>query len=230
VTSARTAGPVHHAGVRVDPAGQIDRHHQRARTLAPRPVPGPRGQAGQGRVRLAQPTTAADPEQPIQHQIGGGDGGWQVGSVGPGDAPTGRAQCRRPLLVDAAAGRYRGHPRAAPGQPGTGIQGVAAVVTAAGEHHDPGPVDLPGQAGADRGQPGRGPLHQRPGRDGRHEGAFGRPDRGHVVRRPHPSATTIATLRPPSWVIDRCQRSTPHRTAASATVPVTASIGRPAPS
>ena len=58
----------------------------------------------------------------------------------------------------------------------------------------------------------------------------GRADRGHVVRFPHPSATTIATLRPPSWVIDRCQRSTPHRAAASATVPLTASNGRPVPS
>ncbi len=215
------------------PCARLDEPH---RECAPREVPGwlttfmQEHGVSECHTADAEPAAAADPKQPIQHQIRGGDDGGQVGSVGPGDAPTGRAQGRRPPFMDAATRGHRGHPRAAPGQPGPGIQGVAAIVTAASEHHDPGPVDLPGQAGADRRQPGRGPLHQRPGRYGRHEGVLGRADRGHVVRFPHPSATTIATLRPPSWVIDRCQRSTPHRTAASATVPLTASKGRPAPS
>src|SRR6201999_3574319 len=68
-----------------------------------------------------------------------------------------------PVAPGHSAGARRGRRGArAPGAGGRGAEGAAAVVAAAGQHHGAGAVDAAQQLGADPGQAGRGPLHQRP--------------------------------------------------------------------
>src|SRR4029077_370412 len=90
--------------------------------------------------------------------------------------------------------RGDGHPAA--GQQGTGVERVAAVVPAAGQHDDPGAVHVAGlpaqQGGADRGEPGGGPAHQSPVRDEFHQRAFGGPDGGDLVGVSHGSTCSRA--------------------------------------
>src|SRR5262249_60490122 len=110
-------------------------------------------------------------------------------------------------------------PPPAPARPGRGVAPAPAVVAAPGEHHHARPVHPRYQPGADRCQPGRGALHQRPGRHAGHERGFGGPDVRDRVRVSHASATTNATLTPPSWVNDTCHRRTPSPRPPSAPVP-----------
>lgn len=73
----------------------------------------------------------------------------------------------------------------APGQPGSGIQGVTPVVPAPDEQHDPTAVHPPQQVRAGGGESGRGPLHERALRQPSHQLLLGRPDRFHAVRSTH---------------------------------------------
>ena len=182
-------GAVHHAGVGVHAARQIDRDHQRARA-GPAPAAASVASVAYGSRSPPRPPM---PSMPSMIRSAGGPADRPGGrALGPGDAscrPRAEPPCppswTRPPAAD------RGHPRAAPGQPGARVKRVAAVVAAAGQHDDARAVDPPEQAGADRRQPGRGPLHQRPG--------------GTVAIRACSAARTVATscaflipLPPPS--------------------------------
>src|SRR5690606_11448959 len=83
--------------------------------------------------------------------------------------------------------QHRRDARAAPGQPGTGVQGVAAVVPAADQQHHPAAVDPPRPLDAARGESGGGALHQRPLRQPCHQVPLRRSDRLHAVRSTHAS-------------------------------------------
>ena len=102
--------------------------------------------------------------------------------------------------VNPGSGRDRGNGRAAAGQPGAGVERVAAVVPAAGQHDHAGAVHvsrLPAQqGGADRGEPGGGPAHQRPFRDDLHQRVLGGPDGGDLVGVSHGFPTPGPTARP----------------------------------
>ena len=87
--------PGDHAGVRVHPAGQVHRHHH---------GPGPGGQPGQRRLRLAQPAPAADAEQAVQDQVGRADRGRHPRVVRAGHPAAGRAERRGARLVDLGRG------------------------------------------------------------------------------------------------------------------------------
>lgn len=81
--------------------------------------------------------------------------------------------------------QHRRDARSAPGEPGTGVQGVAPVVAAADEQDDPAPVHPPHQLTAGDGQSGRRALHERTLRQPRHQLTLGRPYRLHAVRSSH---------------------------------------------
>ena len=149
---------------------------------------------------------------------------WSAASI---SRPPGAAQRGGPALVDTRSRADGCDHRAAGREPGTGVQGVPAVVPAARQHGHARSVDRSEQARAGRRQAGRGTLHQRALRQQRHQFGFGRADLGHGVCVSHPSATTIATHIPPSWLSERCQVRMPSRVAASATLPLTWSNGRP---
>lgn len=70
---------------------------------------------------------------------------------------------------------HGGDPGATAGEPGAGVEGVTPVVPGPDEEHDPGPVHLAEEFGADDGEPGGGPLHQGAFGKPRHEGALGGP-------------------------------------------------------
>ncbi len=82
-------------------------------------------------------------------------------------------------------GRDRQHRRAPPGQVRRGVERVTAVVTAAGQHDNPCPVDPAEERGTDRREPGRRALHEGTGGQLRHQFGFGRADRGNLVSFAH---------------------------------------------
>jgi hypothetical protein len=182
VTSARTAA-----------TRQVDRDHGGAAAARPGPVR-QRGQRGHG---LAQATAAADAQEPVEDQVRGVHLGGHTGIAGLGQLASGCRQRRRALLVYPLARGDGHHPRPAAGQPGPRVQGVAAVVTAPGEHHDPRSVDPAGQSRAHRGEAGRCALHQRSWRQAGHEGAFGHPDNFDAVCVSHAPVLTPRPLRRP---------------------------------
>ena len=131
-------GAGHLASVGIDPAGQVNRDHQRARRRRPR---------GKGRARFAQPALPADAEHAVDDEIRGVD---QVsrGVAGPAslvfpaspatDQPSaGAAQRRHATGVGTAAGGDRRDDRAATGQQRARVERVAAVVPGPGQDDDP---------------------------------------------------------------------------------------------
>jgi hypothetical protein len=181
VTSARTAGG---SGVGVDAARQVDGHHRGAGLTG---LLGPLGQAGEG---LPQAAPAADAEQAVNDQVSAADRVVGLAGLVPPARGAERAGSAR---VGTGPRRDRGDGRTAAGQQGARVQGVAAVVSAARQHDDPGPVHVSGvlaeQGRAHRRESRGGPPHQRPVRDELHQRAFGRPDGSHLVSLSHRVST-----------------------------------------
>ena len=112
--------------------------------------------------------------------------GATAGVIGGQDPAAGGAQRGGPARMRPGAGRDRGDGGAAAGQPGARVEGVAAVVAAPGQHHDPGAVHLAGlpgqQGGAHRRRARRRPAPSAcPSGSERHQRAFGGADRGDLV-------------------------------------------------
>ena len=146
----------------------------------------------------------------------------EPGAVGGVDDEVGGGQARR-----AVGGVEQADPHAALGQRARRGPAVGAVVALAGDHVDRSPVRAAEHLAGHPGDGRPGPLDEHLDRLGR-----GRVDRRHLVRRDdrdhgqrpsasrsgsamRHSATTIATATGPSWLIDRCQRTTPRSTASS---------------
>ena len=169
-------GPIDRSGVGVDAARQVHRDHRRGRAG---------GQGGQAGVRLPQAPLAPDAEHPVDDEAGPADRTFGRRVRARHDPAAGCAQRGRAALMRPRPGRDRQHRRAPPGQVRRGVERVTAVVTAAGQHDDPCPVDPAEERGADRREPGRRALHEGTGGQLRHQFGFGRADRGDLVSFPH---------------------------------------------
>ena len=172
-------GAFDHAGVGVDAARQVGGHDDRPRAGS---LP------GQRRVGLAQPAPAADAEHAVHDQVGLRD---QFGhrALGRAEQPPARGpQGAGSARMGPRARRDRVHGRAAAGEQSAGVQRVAAIVAAAGQHDHPRTVRLLKQPGAHRGQAERGPLHQRALGERGHQGTLGRADLHDLVGLPHPDS------------------------------------------
>lgn len=144
----------------------------------------------------AQPALAADPDDAVDDEIGAPEG--LLGRVRPShDPPSGAHEGGEAAGVGAVGYEQDGcDPGAAFRQPGTGVEGVAPVVTAADEQHDPGAVDPPQKLGAGGDEPGHGPLHQRPLREPSHQLLLGNPHGLHAVSSTHePESPSRPTYR-----------------------------------
>ncbi len=200
--------PVHRAGVGLDAAGQVDGDHGGAG------LAGVFGLPGQGGERLAQAAPAADAEQSVDDQVGAVDGAGRGGLRGGCDPAARGAQRGGAARVGCGAGRDRGDGHAAAGQQGPGVERVAAVVPAAGQHDRAAAVHLPGvpgqQGGAHRREPGGGPGHQRPVGDDPHQRLFGRPHGVDLVRVSHGSSywpARASRTSSASWPMTRSARA-----------------------
>ena len=156
-------------GVDVHAAGGVHRHHRHALEQGQR----------RGR-RVGEPRATTDAHDPVDHHVGPlAQHAWCTGP-----AP-GRRERRQPALVRRPAEQPRLHTGSAPGEQGSGVQGVAAVVPRPHQQHDPSAVGRPEPVGHGPGQSVRRTLHQRPLGQPRHQRALRRPDLLDRVRPPH---------------------------------------------
>jgi hypothetical protein len=145
------------AGAGVDAARQVDGDDERSAGR-------PRGRQhrDQARSGFPQPGGSAEADDAVDDEVGLAE---QVLGARRPDEPAARgAQRGEPGRVDLGREADRGDPDAAPGEPGTGPQGVATVVAGADQEDGVGarqpaaaPAELPG---ADGGEAGSGTLHE----------------------------------------------------------------------
>src|SRR6185437_13029143 len=139
---------------------------------------------GQGRGAFTETAPAADTQDAVDDQVRVGESvGCLLADVRA--SPADSVQRVPAAFVQLWTGLDDCRPRPALGQPGGGIERVAAVVAGPGQYHDPGAVDPAEKLGTDRSEPGGGPLHQRALRDGLHQGVLGCPDIADRVRLSH---------------------------------------------
>ena len=162
----------HRAGVGVDAARQVHRDD----VVRPR-------QLSQRCGRWAQRPAPADPDHPVEHQ---------VGRVEPADA-TARGEQRGQTVGPGPPEQHGRDARTPRGQPRTGPQRVGAVVAGTDQQHDPSAVAPTEPAGTRHRQTGRRPLHERTGGKPLHELGLGGPDLRHRVGRPHGRLTPALT-------------------------------------
>ncbi|MGX1132562.1 hypothetical protein RKD49_004752 [Streptomyces glaucescens] len=175
----------HLTGVRVDAARQVDGDDG---------GPGARGGLGERYGLGPQPALPPDADDPVDDEVGPLD--QRFPRTGVRDGASGPPQRREsPGVRPPGRQRHGGDTRAAPREPRPGVQGVAPVVAAAHQQHDPAAVHPSQHLCAGGGESGRRPLHQRPLRQPGHQLPLRRPDRFHAVRGPHPS-TSPAPRRP----------------------------------
>jgi hypothetical protein len=115
---------------------------------------------------LAQTALPADPHDPVEDDVG--TSRWSLDESTP----------RTPYglhagLVQTAAHREHTDPRTPAGQARCAEEGVAAVVTRAGEDQDVSTIDATEVVRARGGQASRRSLHEGAGREGGHEGRLG---------------------------------------------------------
>src|SRR5689334_6762886 len=98
--------------------------------------------------------------------------------------------------------QHGNHLRTTPGETGTGVQGVTAVVAGAGQQDDPGAVRAAEEVADGNSKAVRRPLHQRAFGQLGHQLGLSRPDLLDSMRatHPQPSSTTTAEAIPASWL------------------------------
>ena len=203
------------------------------RSTASTGTPGPRQPVEHRGQGLRQPRPAADPEDAVQHQrVRPRDQLELVERHQPATRRQQRPQTRRVRLAEAAD---RLDPDAAPGQPGTGEQGVPAVVARARPGSAPAPR-RPGRTAAASPAALR-PARRRPAASGRRrpprveDDLLELPDpRGGEGDHIYASQTTTAEAMPASWDRLTWMVPMPSSAARAATVPVSAKLGRPSAS
>jgi hypothetical protein len=194
----------HRAGVRVHPAGQVHRDHG-----------GPGGGFGQRRGAGPEPAGAADADDAVEHQprLAGRRQRVRSGRHGP---PAGRGERGEAAAVGALRREQDGGDGgAAAGQPGAGVERVAAVVAGADQERHRRPVHPPARApgsaarvgraqqpGAVRGEARGRPLHQRAVRQACHQRVLGRP---HGGDRPGSSHRPTLPRRPAGEIEPGCR-------------------------
>lgn len=165
--------PVDLPRIGVDAAGQIHRNDNGTRI---------QGSTDNRQSTRTKPTPPPNAHDPVDNEIGPGKNPFTaVGDAPPGGKEGGKPGTVHPLGVQ----KHGGNPGATTGKPGTGVEGVTPVVPGPDKEHDPGPVHLAEELGADDGEPGGGTLHQGAFGKSRHEGTLGGPYGVHAVGSTH---------------------------------------------